>query len=122
MLARIKFFTLAFLIICGCSKPVDYSSPLALSSHLVDRGTLEVTLTVKFEDQRGIDELVAKEKRIKRAFSLVFREYDMEKLKRSGKSTVAKIMKKIFASQLKSKVVKFDIDEYKVLANNSKKS
>ncbi len=118
MFPRIKFLPLVFLILCGCSETVEYTSPLSLTSYLSDQGTLKVSITVEFEDQKGLDELAAKEKRIKRAFSLVFREYDREKLK-SGKTTVSKIMKKIFASQLKSRVVKFNIDKYSVLYKNS---
>ena len=100
------------IVLAGC-RGNDFSYPMNLKSTLNDQGNLSVRTTVAFDDQRGLDELKKKEGRIQMAFQLVFRDYTFDQLnKNTGQYKVLELMKKILASQLKSKVRKVKVIDF----------
>lgn len=119
---KLTLIILAALFSFACSPSVDNTYPLEISSRLKDLGTISMRMTVEFENEGGLQEIKKKEERIKRAFSLILREYSTEKLQGKSKRTATKVLRKILDSEIKSKVLKFEIAELKVLDRNGKET
>ena len=122
MFRKFKLVILAALLSFACAKSVDTTHQMEFSSTLKDLGTISVKLVMEFENVAGLEEIKAKEDRIKRAFSLILREYTVEKLGGRGKRTATKVMRKILDSEVRSKVVKLEILQCDVHPRNGKKS
>ncbi len=122
MYRKLKLIILAALFSCACSSSVDTTYPMEISSRLKDSGTISLHMTVEFENEGGLQEIKQKEERIKRAFSLILREYSTEKLQGKSKRTATKVLRKILDSEIRSKVVKFEIAELKVLDRSGKET
>ena len=120
MYRKFMLVILAALFSSACTPPVDTTYPMEISSRLRDLGTISVKVTVEFETEAGLQEIKAKEPRIKRAFTLIFREYSTAKLQGKGKRTATKILRKILDSEIRSKRVRFEITECEVLGKNGK--
>jgi len=61
-----------------------------------------------------VKEMKQKAKALKRAFSIVFREYRSKQLRGAGRGTVTRVLEKIFDSKIRSKVDVFRIVKYNV--------